>query len=313
MPATIIFTDLGLAKVNTASGSEAAVVITEVALGDGGGALYDPTTDQVSLRGEVIRRPFDRRAQTEASSWMINAVFPSADLPAMTLREVGFFDQDGDLIVVAAGLDYPTADLGAYDFVLDQTITLDRVAEGAIIVEGPDWPLVDHIAEDLAAHAIFTQALAQAAERIVALERAQVPIGTLVDSAGPVAPDGWMTADGRALARDEYPELWAAIGDAWGAGDGATTFNIPELRTEFRRGADLGRGELPALEIGTWQADEIREHSHPLDGAYNEDNGNNAQGPNEPADGRLVTSTLPFGGEETRPRAVSVHPIIRVR
>lgn len=40
----------------------------------------------------------------------------------------------------------------------------------------------------------------------------------------------WLSADGRAISRNAYPDLFAALGTVYGAGDGATTFNLPDLR-----------------------------------------------------------------------------------
>lgn len=55
------------------------------------------------------------------------------------------------------------------------------------------------------------------------------PIGMVADFAGPTAPAGWLICDGRAVSRTTYSNLFAVIGGYWGAGDGATTFNLPNL------------------------------------------------------------------------------------
>lgn len=56
------------------------------------------------------------------------------------------------------------------------------------------------------------------------------PVGTVVSYAGSAAPQGWLVADGSAVSRSTYSELFAAIGTTYGSGDGATTFNVPDLR-----------------------------------------------------------------------------------
>ena len=65
-----------------------------------------------------------------------------------------------------------------------------------------------------------------------------MPAGSIIPFAGPDenVPDGWILCDGRELSRTEYQRLYDAIGVAWGTGDGATTFNIPDLRGMFLRG-----------------------------------------------------------------------------
>lgn len=51
-------------------------------------------------------------------------------------------------------------------------------------------------------------------------------------------PDGWLPANGAAISRSTFASLFAAIGTTYGAGDGTTTFNLPDLRGEFVRGWD---------------------------------------------------------------------------
>lgn len=55
------------------------------------------------------------------------------------------------------------------------------------------------------------------------------PIGTLQLYAGSVYPTGWLRADGTAIGRATYADLFAIIGTTYGAGDGSTTFNLPNL------------------------------------------------------------------------------------
>jgi len=51
--------------------------------------------------------------------------------------------------------------------------------------------------------------------------------GMVIKAAWESLQPGWLWCDGSALSRADYPALFAAIGTKWGAGDGATTFNIP--------------------------------------------------------------------------------------
>jgi len=54
-----------------------------------------------------------------------------------------------------------------------------------------------------------------------------MPIGAVLDFAGPNAPPGWLICDGRWLSRVTYSQLFAVIGTYWGAGDGSTSFALP--------------------------------------------------------------------------------------
>lgn len=74
-----------------------------------------------------------------------------------------------------------------------------------------------------------------------------VPVGTIVPFPGEQAPLGWMFCDGRSITKEEYPELYAVVGS-----------KIPDLRGEFIRGLDRGRGIDSNRVLGTAQGDAIR-------------------------------------------------------
>lgn len=66
--------------------------------------------------------------------------------------------------------------------------------------------------------------------------RKLVPAGVMTPFAGSSSPAGWLLCNGAAVSRTTYAELFAAIGTAWGAGDGSTTFNLPDMRQRFPLG-----------------------------------------------------------------------------
>lgn len=68
------------------------------------------------------------------------------------------------------------------------------------------------------------------------------------------APSGWLDADGSAVSRTTYAALFSAIGTTFGVGDGSTTFNLPDMRGEFPRGWDDGRGVDSARSFGSAQS-----------------------------------------------------------
>ena len=57
-----------------------------------------------------------------------------------------------------------------------------------------------------------------------------IPIGGCCEYYGTIEPDGFMFPDGRAISREEYSEVFKVFGTTYGAGDGQTTFNIPDKR-----------------------------------------------------------------------------------
>lgn len=75
-------------------------------------------------------------------------------------------------------------------------------------------------------------------------------------------PVGWLRANGAAVSRATYAALFAVIGTRFGAGDGSTTFNLPDLRGEFVRGWDDGKGTDPSRAFGSNQTDQLQNHNH---------------------------------------------------
>jgi microcystin-dependent protein len=69
------------------------------------------------------------------------------------------------------------------------------------------------------------------------VQNALLPAGAVQAFAMNSAPTGWLAADGTAVSRSTYASLFGAIGTTYGAGDGSTTFALPDLRGIFVRGS----------------------------------------------------------------------------
>ncbi len=77
-------------------------------------------------------------------------------------------------------------------------------------------------------------------------------MGLVVPWGGHDVPDGWLLADGQAVSRSTWKELFAVLGTTYGAGDGATTFGIPDLRGRFALGQSAsGTGSTWAESLGS--------------------------------------------------------------
>lgn len=77
-------------------------------------------------------------------------------------------------------------------------------------------------------------------------------------------PSGWLECDGSSVSRTTYSQLFSAIGTDYGSGDGSTTFNLPDLRGEFVRGWDHGKGVDSGRSLGSSQGDMISQHKHAI-------------------------------------------------
>ena len=89
-----------------------------------------------------------------------------------------------------------------------------------------------------------------------------VPPGAVLPFAMNVVPSGWLAANGTAVSRTLYPALFAAIGTLYGAGNGSTTFALPDLRGYFVRGSGKNEDNTESGTFGTKQADALKSHSH---------------------------------------------------
>lgn len=69
-----------------------------------------------------------------------------------------------------------------------------------------------------------------------------VPVGTMIIWGAPTPPAGrWIIANGAAISRTTYAELFAVYGTTWGAGDGNTTFNLPNKQVLSHKVVGNGR------------------------------------------------------------------------
>src|SRR6056297_1078224 len=81
-----------------------------------------------------------------------------------------------------------------------------------------------------------------------------VPVGFIGPFAGTTAPQGWLFCNGQTVTRVAYPELFSAIGETFGEGDGSTTFAVPDLRDRFALGAN-SIGSADAGRVGNFDTD----------------------------------------------------------
>lgn len=93
-----------------------------------------------------------------------------------------------------------------------------------------------------------------------------LPTGTVVAFAGGASgAPGWLWCNGAAVSRTTYSALWAVLGTAYGAGDGSTTFNLPDLRNRFTIGVGTrARGAVGGAETVTLSSGNLPSHAHSM-------------------------------------------------
>jgi microcystin-dependent protein len=155
-----------------------------------------------------------------------------------------------------------------------------------------------------------------------AASAATAPVGSIMAWTDSTPPANYLECNGAAISRATYSALFTKLGTRFGSGDGSTTFNLPDLRGEFLRGWDHGRGVDPDAasrtnrgdgttgdNVGTKQGHQIVSHEHSL--------------PREAGDGLdtvfagkqnavyTYINTTSVGGNETRPRNVGLMFCVR--
>lgn len=139
-----------------------------------------------------------------------------------------------------------------------------------------------------------------------------VGIGQVAFFARSTEPSGWLKANGAAVSRTTYASLFSAIGTTWGVGDGSTTFNVPDLRGEFVRCWDDGKGTDSGRAFASFQDSENKSHSHTV--PTNNLSGGTTFGTLSSFDTAVDiadVSTSTVGAVESRPRNFSLLACIK--
>ena len=160
---------------------------------------------------------------------------------------------------------------------------------------------------------------------VIGLSTSGVPSGLIGSFAMSSCPSGWLEANGTTISRTTYATLFSSIGTIYGAGDGSTTFKIPDYRGYFLRGWSHGTSNDPDRSsrtdrgdgttgdfVGTKQDYEIQSHNHIHAQWWTGNPGGIVSGspdginhPNVVGGGGTMSTTL-TGGSETRPKNINV-------
>ncbi len=134
-----------------------------------------------------------------------------------------------------------------------------------------------------------------------------VPSGTIVQFGANTAPSGWLECNGAAISRTTYAALFAVTGTTFGAGDGSTTFNLPDMRGYFARGWDNGRGIDSGRAFGSNQAGSVGAHTHGIPTGINRNTNSSVAFPSMATAADTTTlNTYANSGTETRPVNVAL-------
>lgn len=323
MPTTITprITAAGIAASIAAHGAGLSLQITHVAIGAGS---YAPSGSETALSDMREFVTVASGAVGAGGSFSLSAMFGENSGVAYDAKEVGFFAgspaSGGVLFAVHSGTE-TIVHRSTLDFLARFSLVLTSVPTGSVSI------LVDPTAS--VSHALIQDHLddsdphPQYTTHAEAVQIARQPAGVTFFFAGTTPPPYSLKCNGASVSRTTYAALFAAIGTTYGALSDST-FNLPDIRGEFIRGFDDGRGVDSGRTIGSWQGSQNLSHNHSIyDPGHshqqkrNDDVGSSGGSSNPDATygsaeyGATSSSTTGIslgdsGGNESRPRNIAL-------
>lgn len=260
-----VLTNVGAAKLANATALGAQVEITQMAVGDGNGALPTPNPAQTALIHELRRAPLNSLSidPNNANQIIAEQVIPE-DVGGWWIREIGLFDKDGDMIAVAncAETYKPQLQEGSgrvqvvrMILIVSSTAAVTLKIDPSVVLATRQYvddqiiQVKAYVDQQLAAHVAaadpHTQYLLESdIDKFI-------PVGLPLPWPQATPPDGWLKCNGATFDKAKYPKLAAAY-------PGGT---LPDLRGEFLRGWDDGRGVDVGRAIMTLQNFAFEDHA----------------------------------------------------
>ncbi|MDO6408663.1 phage tail protein [Pantoea phytobeneficialis] len=351
-----LLTTQGAARLANAAALGTKLQITQMAVGDGGDTLPTPDASQTALIGEKRRAALNSLSIDTANSSQIIAeqIIPESE-GGFWIREIGLFDADGVMIAVANCAETYKPQLaegsgrtqtvrmiiivnstGAVTLKIDPAVVLatrQYVDNAVIEVKAyTDDLMAKHVAA-ANPHSQYLQAanalkeIKDAGKAADALDNlgltilgagSALPVGIPVPWPTATAPTGWIKCNGASFSSATYPELAKAY----------PALKLPDLRGEFLRGWDDGRGVDSGRALLSLQDHTMQMHNHymytqgalagtiwaPIDDTNNSQTNGDAAIGNGTSSGIWSTQsngTVGNFASETRPRNVAFNYIVR--
>ncbi|UAY96165.1 phage tail-collar fiber domain-containing protein [Dickeya dadantii] len=351
-----LLTQMGEKKLAAAIAAGKPLELVQMGVGDGNGVLPAPDSVQTRLVNERRRGAINSLTvdPDNASQMIAEQVIPENE-GGFWLREIGLYDVDGDLIAVGNCPETYKPELkeGSGRVQTVRMILIVSRTDAVTLKFDPtvalatrryaDTLLADHVAAmnphkqyapiespvftgtataPTAVAGTSTTQLATTAFVASAIDsstKLKLDINDIVGIPQPwpqaTAPAGWLKCNGQAFDKTRYPRL----AQVYPSGV------LPDLRGEFIRGWDDGRGVDTGRALGTLQSDEIKEHLHFISAKFAGGSGTSSaisaqmgfDSQSGPANGTLRTYGVEnldlsaAGGSETRPRNIAFNYIVR--
>ncbi|HCB1865568.1 TPA: phage tail protein [Citrobacter freundii] len=257
-----LLTNVGAAKLANATALGEQVEITQMAVGDGNGALPTPNPAQTALVHELRRAPLNTLTIDPVNTNQIIAeqVIPE-DVGGWWIREIGLYDSDGDMIAIAncAETYKPLLQEGSGRVQVIRVILIVSSTQAVTLKIDPSVVLATRQYVDDQIIQVKAYVDQQLAAHIAASDPHQqylleadidkyIPAGFPLPWPAATQPTGWLKCNGAAFDKAKYPKLAAAYPSG----------SLPDLRGEFLRGWDNGRGVDSGRTLLSAQGDTLQ-------------------------------------------------------
>jgi len=310
-----LLTNLGAAKLANATALGTQLSLTQMALGDGGGVLPTPDPAQTKLIGEKRRAALNSLSvDPENTNQIIAEQIIPEDQGGFWIREIGLFDQDNTLIAIANCPETykPQLQEGSGRTQTVRMILVVNSTEAVTLKIDPSVVLATRKYVDDKVIEVKAYADDLMAKHVAATNphpQYDLPVGIPLPWPTATAPAGWLKCNGAAFDKAKYPKLAAVY----------PLGLLPDLRGEFIRGWDDGRGVDAGRLILSAQGNSIIAHTHisptsdasALNSGLYEVPGHLSNNSYSGYDYSPAVPTSSTGGNETRPRNIAFSYIVR--